>query len=110
MKRLLAAAALAVGVGVTLAPTASAQGYVPPPSYKSESQYFVTPLDPDAWTPGAPKFVVVSPFGTKDISCAAWAGFVQCLQRDPSGGWHDLIPIDPGRTGRWFAFNPFARS
>jgi hypothetical protein len=108
MKTLLKATTLALGIGAALAPIASAQNHAPEPGFKAYSQHFVTPLDQAAWGPNPP-YVVVSPYGTKDINCAAWAGWINCYQLDPGGARHDLVQLPFGVFGkpRIFVLNPF---
>ena len=104
MKRLLTVCALALGAGVALAPTASAQDHVPAPPFESYSQYFVNPLQPEAWT--GSKLVAVSPFGTDDIYCAAWHGMRDCYQLDAAQRQHDLVQI-AAISPTLYVYNPF---
>lgn len=104
IRRLFAATALALGAGVALAPTTVAQGHVPAPGFQPASQSFVTPLDPNAWRP-APKWIVVSPYGTNDIYCASGGGWTDCYQLDPAGDRHNLVSIN-AYTPRLWVFNP----
>lgn len=90
MKRKLlmavAAGAMAASVSAALPATAAAQdiGLRELPC----SAEFVQPWGPGAWSP--PQKVVFSPFGTADIHCTYFHGFVAAYQIDPWGNKHHL--------------------
>ncbi|RVW06146.1 hypothetical protein [Rhodococcus spongiicola] len=102
MKRLgfvVAGVLLAVGMGTISAPTATAEelGFGMS-TYEPCSDRFRLPWEPvPQWAPPAPwdpalykPNVVLSPFGTADIYCAAWKGFSSAYQVDPWGNRHTL--------------------
>jgi hypothetical protein len=104
MKRLLTVSALTLGLGIALAPTASAQEYVPEAPFVSYSQYFVTPVQAEAWT--GSQLVTVSPFGADNIYCASWHGMRDCYQLDAEQRQHDLVQVS-AISPRLYVYNPF---
>ncbi|WP_430331066.1 hypothetical protein [Rhodococcus sp. ACT016] len=89
MKRskLVVSGLLAIGIGVMLAPTASAQdlgsNFGP---YQPCSNMYRLPWEPASLTTN----VVLSPFGTTDIYCASNHGFTDTYQVDPRGNKHHI--------------------
>lgn len=85
---LVAAGALAVGIGTVLAPGAAAQD-IGLRDYPCSDQFRV-PWVLDAWN-GTNK-VAFSPFGTDNIHCVSFHGMTVAYQLDPEGKKHALNP------------------
>ncbi|MFG1782568.1 hypothetical protein ACGFIU_09015 [Rhodococcus oryzae] len=96
---LVAACALAVGLGTVLAPNAAAQD-IGLREYPCSDQFRV-PWALDAWN-GINK-VAFSPFGSDNIHCVSFHGMTAIYQLDPQGRKHALNPPSA------FSIGAFAR-
>ncbi len=85
-KTIIAACALAIGLGAVCAPTAAAQG-IDLREYPC-SDDFALPWELDAWN-GTHK-VAFSPYGTENIHCVSFHGWTSAYQFDPQGRKHNL--------------------
>ncbi|MFE3291051.1 hypothetical protein [Rhodococcus sp. NPDC059234] len=96
--RTLAAAALAVGAALALAPGASAADPDDPYGFNSirdRTDYFVAPLDPGALIgANVAKPIILSPYGaTRKIECRGdghYVGIHECRQYDTKNVAHEL--------------------
>ncbi|MGW6376792.1 hypothetical protein ACWFRB_12105 [Rhodococcus sp. NPDC055112] len=101
-KMLVAAGAMAIGIGAVLAPSASAQA---PGEHAPCSQMFRVPIAPDAWN--TTNRVVFSPFGTDNIYCTGVHGLIGGYQLDPRGNRHRLnAPFAGPFTGHVYFWDP----
>jgi hypothetical protein len=109
LKKILAGAALTIGVAVLAAPTASAAPDDNPFGPKDSTASFVNAFDPAAYGSASEKSLIISPFGTsRQIDCWSFHARGSCSQNG-----HVLAEIRiPSGSSEWdyrmlYVYNPF---
>jgi hypothetical protein len=109
LKKILAGAALTIGVAVLAAPTASAAPDDNPFGPKDSTSSFVNAFDPAAYGSASEKSLIISPFGTtRQIDCSSFHARTWCTQNG-----HALTDIRiPAGSSEWdyrmlYVYNPF---
>ena len=109
LKKILAGAALTIGVAVLAAPTASAAPDDNPFGPKDSTSSFVNAFDPAAYGSASEKSLIISPFGTsRQIDCWSFHARGSCSQ---NGQVLAEIRI-PAGSSEWdyrmlYVYNPF---
>ncbi|CAH0227601.1 hypothetical protein QNA19_23215 [Rhodococcus fascians] len=109
LKKILAGAALTIGVAVLAAPTASAAPDDNPFGPKDSTANFVSAFDPAAYSGTSKNSWIISPFGTsRQIDCSSFHGQGWCTQ---NGRVLTQVRI-PAGSSEWdyrmlYVYNPF---